>query len=54
MKQLLSQLSNYFWSLEKKGATYYRAVIPKYSLQFGCEYLQMEAERLHFKPIFVI
>lgn len=54
MKQLLSRVSNNFWSFEKEGATYERAVIPKSFLQCGCEYIYIKDERLHVKPIFII
>ena len=52
MKQILIQLSNYFWSLEKKGLWLLsRAVIPKPFLHFGFKYPQIKAERLsaHYK-----
>lgn len=47
----LSQLSNYFLSLEKRIK---ELQFLKPLFQFECEYCQITAESLHFKPILII
>ncbi len=51
MEQLRSQLSHYFWSLNKWEAHMQTVVIPTPFTWFGCKYPQIKADSLQLKHI---
>ncbi len=54
MEQLRSQLSHYFWSLNKWEAHMQTVVIPTPFTWFGCKYPQIKADSLQLKHILLI
>ncbi len=53
-KQLRSQLSHYFWSLNKWEAHMQTVVIPTPFTWFGCKYPQIKADSLQLKHILFV
>ncbi len=54
MEQLRSQLSHYFWSLNKREAHMQTVVIPTPFTWFGCKYPQIKADSLQLKHILFV